>query len=105
MGKAVVVEGGTGNTVIITNGMRQAILKIYGQMWGDKSTLITTDKSSLVKTVNENRESINNLDANKVDNSRVLTDVPVNAKFTDKHIWVGEEGSKGTDANTIYFCY
>lgn len=66
---------------------------------------------------------INTLDANKVDNSRVLTDVPVNAKFTDTvpislpadggnsdtvdtmHIWVGAEGSKGTDANTIYFCY
>ena len=23
----------------------------------------------------------------------------------NKHIWVGAEGSKGTDANTIYFCY
>ena len=22
-----------------------------------------------------------------------------------KSIWVGAEGSKGTDANTIYFCY
>jgi hypothetical protein len=96
------------------------------------------------------RESINSLDANKVDNSRVLTDVPVNAKFTDtvythpttagnkhipaggatnqylkysasgtavwsdlgdapsvngKSIWVGAEESRGTDANTIYFCY
>lgn len=69
------------------------------------------------------KTQINSLDANKVDNSRVLTDVPVNAKFTDtvpislpadggnsdtvdtKHIWVGAEASKGTDANTIYFCY
>ena len=23
----------------------------------------------------------------------------------NKHIWTGEEESRGTDANTIYFCY
>lgn len=98
------------------------------------------------------KTQINSLDANKVDNSRVLTDVPANAEFTDtvythpttagnkhiptggaanqylkysasgtavwaaltmedapsvdgKSIWVGAEGSKGTNANTIYFCY
>jgi parallel beta-helix repeat protein len=33
--------------------------------------------------VDELKEQINSLDANKVDNSRVLTNVPVNAKFTD----------------------
>ena len=33
--------------------------------------------------VDELKEQINSLDADKVDNSRVLTNVPVNAKFTD----------------------
>lgn len=96
------------------------------------------------------KTQINTLDANKVDNSRVLTDVPANAKFTDtiythpttagnkhiptggaanqylkysssgtavwsdlgdassvdgKSVWVGEEANKGTNADTIYFCY
>ena len=118
--------------------------------FGDISTLTTTDKTNLVNAVNEIKELINDLDTDKVDNSRVLTDVPANAKFTDtvythpttagnkhiptggaanqylkysasgtavwsdlgdapsvdgKSIWVGAEGSKGTDANTIYFCY
>jgi hypothetical protein len=60
MGKAPVVEGGTGNTVI-------------NNKWN-----ATSDFEDLRTDVQNNT-----LDANKVDNSRVLTDVPVNAKFTD----------------------
>ncbi len=132
--------------------------RIFSANVGDSSVgnagpdAIEQDIDNLLANDQELLGQINDLDANKVDNSRVLTDVPVNAKFTDtvythpttagnkhipsggasgnllgysasgtaqwvapstinagqvdgKSIWVGAEGSKGTDANTIYFCY
>ena len=113
----------------------------------------TPNNLSIIDTeIDEIKTQLNDLDANKVDNSRVLTDVPENAEFTDtvythpttagnkhipsggasgnllgysangtaqwvapstinagqvdgKSIWVGAEEDRGTDANTIYFCY
>ena len=41
------------------------------------------EDTSVQGAIDELRQQTNTLDANKVDNSRVLTDVPVNAKFTD----------------------
>jgi parallel beta-helix repeat protein len=83
MGKAPMVDGGTGNTVINNKWNATSDFEDLRTDVGDKSTLITTDKTNLVNAVNETKAQINDLDANKVDNSRVLTDVPLNAKFTD----------------------
>jgi len=64
------------------------------------------------------RQQINDLDANKADEEHEhtksdITDfpssLPANGGNSDtvdnKHIWVGAEESRGTNANTIYFCY
>lgn len=61
---------------------------------------------------------LNDLDANKADEEHEhtksdITDfpssLPANGGNSDTvdniHIWVGAEESRGTDANTIYFCY
>lgn len=85
---------------------------------GDKTTLTTDTKVSLVAAINEHETQINTLDANKADEEHEhtksdITDfpssLPANGGNSDTvdtmHIWVGAEGSKGTNANTIYFCY
>jgi parallel beta-helix repeat protein len=83
MGKAPKVDGGTGNTVINNKWNATSDFEDLRTDVGDKTTLTTTDKTNLVVAINEVKAQINDLDANKVDNSRVLTDVPLNAKFTD----------------------
>ena len=130
--------------------------RIFSANVGDSSVgnagpdAIEQDIDNLLANDQELLGQINDLDADKVDNSRVLTDVPENAKFTDtvythpttagykhipsggaanrylkysangtavwsdlgdapsvngKSIWTGEEEDRGTDEDTIYFCY
>ena len=68
--------------------------------------------------IKNDRQQINDLDSNKANTTHShtklqITDFPTslpadggNADTVDsKHIVVVAEASKGTDANTIYFCY
>jgi hypothetical protein len=70
--------------------------RIFSANVGDSSVgiagpdAIEQDIDNLLANDQELLGQINNLDADTVDTM---------------HIWVGAEGSKGTDANTIYFCY
>lgn len=63
MGKAPVVEGGTGNTVINNKWNATSDFEDLRTDVGDKTTLITTNKTNLVNAVNETKAQINTLDA------------------------------------------
>jgi len=63
MGKAPVVEGGTGNTVINNKWDATSDFEDLRTDVGDKTTLITTDKTNLVNAVNETKAQINDLEA------------------------------------------
>jgi parallel beta-helix repeat protein len=66
MGKAPVVEGGTGNTVINNKWNATSDFEDLRADVGDKTTLTTTDKTNLVNAVNETKAQINDLDADVV---------------------------------------
>ena len=61
MGKAPVVEGGTGNTVINNKWNATSDFEDLRTDVGDKTTLTTTDKTNLVNAVNETKAQINSL--------------------------------------------
>ncbi len=98
--------------------------RIFSANVGDSSVgnagpdAIEQDIDNLLANDQELLGQINDLDANKADEEHEhtksdITDfpssLPANGGNSDTvdtmHIWVGAEGSKGTDANTIYFCY
>jgi hypothetical protein len=98
--------------------------RIFSANVGDSSVgiagpdAIEQDIDNLLANDQELLGQINNLDAAKADlihehTKSDITDFPSslpadggNADTVGgKTIWVGAEGSKGTDANTIYFCY
>ena len=83
----------------------------------DIDNLLANDQE-LLGTLNDHETQINNLDANKADEEHEhtksdITDfpssLPANGGNSDTvdtmHIWVGAEEDRGSDANTIYFCY
>jgi len=66
---------------------------------------LPTNLSNLTKDINFDERyytetEINNLLSNKVDNSRVLSDVPLNAKFTDTNTTYSEISTTEIDAGT-----
>jgi hypothetical protein len=76
------------------------------------------EAENVQEAIDELKELNNYLDANKADEEHEhtksdITDfpssLPANGGNSDTvdtmHIWVGAEESRGTDANTIYFCY
>jgi hypothetical protein len=63
MGKAPVVGGGIGNTVINNKWDATSDFEDLRTDVGDKTTLTTTDKTNLVNAVNETKAQINDLDA------------------------------------------
>lgn len=98
--------------------------RIFSANVGDSSVgnagpdAIEQDIDNLLANDQELLGQINSLDANKADEEHEhtksdITDfpssLPANGGNSDTvdtmHIWVGAEGSKGTNANTIYFCY
>lgn len=89
--------------------------RIFSANVGDSSVgiagpdAIEQDIDNLLANDQELLGTLNDLAVNKADKTEIPTSLPANGGNSDTvdtmHIWVGPEESRGTDANTIYFCY
>jgi parallel beta-helix repeat protein len=86
MGKAPVVEGGTGNTLVNNKWNATSDFEDLRTDVGDKANLTTVNKTNLVSAINEHGEQINTLDAEVAAH---MAETVTHAEVTNKTITVG----------------